>query len=189
MAGSAVLPLCSFSDIEAKLVRPLSDFEASYVDAWIAEASAQLRQAAPFDVDARMQMFKSGIPDPAALDPQLVAGVVATVIKNFLVNPVGAVTASETMGPYSQSHSYVNRYDKSGSDVRGRIQVTDADIDQLRPAVPAPIVGSFRVNMPRPELLVPGVIREGGPFGPRYGSVIIPDIANTDNGYEQEPPL
>jgi hypothetical protein len=177
-------PLCTSSDVEAKLVRPLSDFETAHIAAWIGEASAQLRQRAPFDIDARMALFTDNVPDPAALNPDLVAGVTATVVKRFLVNPDGAFSSSEGVGPYSRSASFVNRYDKSGSATVGAIQVTDADVEQLRPATPAPTVGSFRVNIPRPELLVPGVLREGSRFGPTYGSVIVPDIANTDSSPE-----
>lgn len=172
--------LCQPSDVIAKLVRPLSDFESTYVNAWIDEASAQLRQRAPFDIDARIAMFDSGVVSPAALDPVLVAGVVAGVVKNFLVNPEGFVTTSEATGPFSQSHSFVNRYDKSGSDVRGRIQVTDADVDQLRPAAPAESPFSFKVGIPQPGIVLPNALRPNAPFGAPSGPVAVPDPRYAD---------
>jgi hypothetical protein len=182
-------PLAQPSDV-ADIWRPLSTAETTQVTSLIAKASAKLRQKAPFDVDARITLFTTNPTAPTALDPTVVADVVATIVKRFMVNIDGVASSSEGVGPYSRSATYVNRYDKTGSDVRGAIQVTDSDIEQLRPAVPAPTVGTFRVNIPRPEVLVPYGRRTASPVsGQGYGSVIVPDVnAIPANGYESAPP-
>jgi hypothetical protein len=148
--------------------RPLSDAETTQVSNLIIKASAKLRFACPFDVDARIALFDANPQDPTALDPLIVSDVVAMIVKRFLVNPEGYATESETTGPFSRSATYVNRYDKTGSDVRGAIQVTDSDIDQLRPAVPSFVPSSFTYALPSPQVLIPGD-RLGGRPG------IVPD--------------
>lgn len=126
-------PLADTSDVEA-VWRPLQDTEVGQVTALIARASAKLRHAVPFDIDARIALYATDPTQPTALDPMVVADVVATIVKRFMVNIEGVASSSEGVGPYSRSATFVNRYDKTGSDVRGAIQVIDSDIDQLRPA-------------------------------------------------------
>lgn len=162
-------PLATPSDVE-DVWRPLTDTETSRVENLIAKASAKLRQACPFDVDDRIAQFNAGEATPTALDPQIVADLVATIVKRFLVNPEGAVTSTDTTGPLSHSRSFVFRYDKTGADTRGTIQVTDADVDQLRPAVPAPVASSFSYNIPAPQILVPG---DRTPTG---RPIVLPDV-------------
>lgn len=172
-------PFATPSDV-ADVWRPLSDAEQIQVSNLLVKASAKLRQACPFDVDERMAIFATDPTNPIALDPAIVADVVATVVKRFMVNPEGAFSSSEGVGPFSRSASFVNRYDKTGAATVGALQITESDIDQLRPAVPAQVPSTFKIDIPRPELLVPGMLRRNGPLGPTYGSVIVPDIASGD---------
>lgn len=175
-------PLAQASDV-ADIWRPLSTDETTRVTRLLAKASAKLRQKCPFDVDERIALFATDPDAEIALDPQIVADVVATVVKRFLVNPDGAASNSEGAGPYSRAATYVNRYDKTGSDVRGAIQFTESDIDQLRPAVPAQVASSFRVHVPEPQLLIPRAGRFNGPFGPGIGPIVVPDLVQ-DSGVE-----
>lgn len=142
-------PLAQPSDV-ADVWRPLTDAETAQVANLIAKASAKLRQLAPWDIDARIALSTSNPTNPMALQAEVVADVVATIVKRLLVNPDGVALSSETVGPFSRSQSYVNRYDKTGSDVRGALQVTDSDIDQLRPATQDFTPSTFRVGIPRP---------------------------------------
>jgi hypothetical protein len=169
-------PLAETSDV-ADLWRPLSDAETTRVARLIVKATAQLRQNCPFDIDERIELYTTDPTAPIALDPTLVADVVATVVKRFLVNVDGVASSSEGVGPYSRSATFVNRYDKSGSDVRGALQVTESDIDRLRPAVPAPAPFAFRVGVPEPQLLIQRGARGTGTFGSPIGPVVVPDFA------------
>lgn len=128
-------PLASVEDVEA-MWRPVSGADVNRVAALISTASAKLRQKAPFDIDARMLLFRNQPRDPIALDPAIVANVVATIVKRYLINQDGVASSTESAGPFAKSQTYVSRYDRTGSDVRGALQVVDADIDELRPSVP-----------------------------------------------------
>jgi hypothetical protein len=145
-------PLASTSDV-ADIWRPLSDAELLRVNNLIEKASAKLRHACPFNIDSRVDLFYDDPTNPAGLDPQIVADVVATIVKRFLVNVEGFASTSESVGPFTRSGTFVNRYDKTGSDVRGAIQVIDSDIDQLRPAVPTSQPSTIHMRLPRPELV------------------------------------
>lgn len=131
--------------------RPLSTAEVPRVTNLIEKASARLRQKCPFDIDERISLFYDDSKAPTALDPAIVADVVATIVKRFLVNIEGAAASNESTGPFSKSTTWVNRYDKTGSDVRGAIEVTESDIDQLRPATPPELGGTIRLRSPHYE--------------------------------------
>jgi hypothetical protein len=148
----------------------------------IVKASARLRQQCPFNVDDRIALFSTDPTNPIALNPDLVADLVATKVKNFLINPDGVATASDTAGPFSHSATFVNRYDKTGSDIRGSLQFTDSDIEQIRPAVPFTAPSSFKIGVPDPQILIPGYLtgRRGGLPGV---AEVIPDVY-PDRGVE-----
>lgn len=170
-------PLATPDDV-ADVWRPLLDTETAQVANLIRKASAKLRHACPFDVDARIALFTTDPENVQALDPDVVADVVATIVKRFLVNREGVASQSQGVGPFSKSATYVNRYDKTGSDVRGAIQIIDSDIEQLRPAVPAQTPTSFEVGIPDPRILVPrGGYAGQGRIGIGLPAVILPDIA------------
>jgi hypothetical protein len=165
-------PLATPEDV-ADTWRPLTPAETGRVMSLIEKASAKLRHECPFDIDERVGLFSTDPTAPTALDPLVVADVVATIVKRFLANPEGFASTSEGDGPFSRSGTFVNRYDKSGSDVRGAIQVTPSDIAQLRPAVPTVVARSFRVNVPAPQILLTrGLGSRDGALGP----VVIPDV-------------
>jgi hypothetical protein len=176
----ATTPLATPDDVVA-VWRPLTtDDEWQQVETLITKASAKLRQACPFDIDERIAQWAVDPTVTVALDPVVVADVVATVVKRFLVNVEGVASSSETVGPYSRSATFVNRYDKTGSDVRGAIQITESDIDQLRPKVPAVLPSTFSTGVPHPEILVPSRGRRNGdpldPFTGGAGPFIVPDF-------------
>lgn len=174
-------PLANPQDV-ADVWRPLSDSDIEQVYSLIGKASAKLRQTCPFDIDARMALFATAPTALTALDPVIVADVVATVVKRFLVNREGVASYTDGTGPYTHSAMLVNRYDKTGSDVRGAIQIIESDINQLRPAVPAPLASTFRVRTPRPRILVPGMGHRGR-YGRGYGPAVIPDYQLGDPYY------
>jgi hypothetical protein len=180
--SSSDYPFADPDDV-ADIWRPLTTDERVRVSNLIDKAAARLIQKCPFDLDARIALFQADSTDPAALDPLIVADVVATVVKRFLVNPDGFASASEAAGPFSRSGTYVNRYDKTGTDVRGSLQVTEADIEQLRPAVPATVASSFRVGIPRPKILIPQGGRVVGRIPIGFPPIIIPDV-DPDAGAE-----
>jgi len=147
-------PFADASDV-ADLWSSYTAADEQRVASLIEKAAAKLVHVCPFNLDERIALFATTPAAPTALDPSVVADVVAQIVKRFLVNQDGFASSSEAAGPFSRSGTYVNRYDKTGSDVRGAIQVTESDIDQLRPAVPAAVASSFRYRVPRPKILVP----------------------------------
>jgi hypothetical protein len=143
-------PFADPTDVEA-IWRPLSQAETAQVEALLIRASAKLRQKCPFNIDARIALYFADSTEATALDPLIVADVTANIVKRFMVNIEGFASTSETMGPFARSGTFVNRYDKTGSDVRGAIQVIDSDIDQLRPAVAASMPATIKLPLPRPS--------------------------------------
>jgi hypothetical protein len=133
-------PLCSLEDIEDAW-RPLTDeVERTRALRLIVKASAQLRQRRP-NIDARLLLPAD---DPMHLDWSLVADVVATAVKDFLVNPGGIASTTETVGPYSQSQSYASRSD---SDPRGVLLFDEVSLSKLDPVIPS-VYGSVRLGTP-----------------------------------------
>jgi hypothetical protein len=97
-------PLASIEDVTL-MYTPLAGADQPTLDqitGLIQKASAILRQRIPW-VDDRIARFGIDPTDVGGLDPVLVADVVATMIKRFLVNQSGATNQSETVGPYSHS--------------------------------------------------------------------------------------
>jgi len=134
--------LAELGDLE-DMWRPLSDDEKPRALNLLEKASGLLRQKTRQTIDTRIGLFTTDPTDPRAVDPQVVATVVATVVKRFLSNVDGAASTTETAGPFSKSTAYVLRGDKN--DVRGELVVTDQDIEALAPEVPAQ-VGSMKVG-------------------------------------------
>lgn len=137
MAESLAIP----DDLADLLMRPLADAETLVVTRLLAKASALLRQAMP-GIDDRIALYPG--PDPRALDPTLVANVVATIVKRLSDNPQGAASKSETVGPYSASFTFAAQGETA---TRGELQVTQSDLDALRPAGrTSQRVGSIRLR-------------------------------------------
>lgn len=119
--------LADTSDVETALLRPLTDNEQTYVPGLIDQASQLLRAAMP-SVDARLAAS-----DGTALDPLAVAAVVAGVVKRYMVNPTGAASTSEGMGPFSQTVSFTS-YGKSAGGTTGTLAITRDDLAALAPS-------------------------------------------------------
>lgn len=124
-------PLAQPSDVE-DLWRPLAADETARVSSLIAKASALLRQIVPA-VDERIGLFQTDPSSPRALDPILVADVVATAVKNFVNNPSGVATETESVGPYSHSTSFLARGEKSNP--AGQLMYTQELLDRLQPGL------------------------------------------------------
>lgn len=150
-------PLATPADL-ADMWRPLADSETARAERLIVKASAMLRQNAPKapSIDQRIALFATDPNSLQALDPDLVATVVATIVKRFISNVDGAVSQTESVSGYSKSTSWALRGDK---DIRGEMQITEADLDKLRPYQPLAQIGSIRI---RPAMAPP-------PFG-AYGA-------------------
>ena len=130
--------LATRADVEAVLLRPLTDTERLFVDRLIDKASARLRQATKRSVDHRLELHALDPANPLALDPVVVADVVGTVVARFIANPDGATTRSQTAGVYAESVTYATRGgDKA--EVRGQLVVTESDLAALAAPVPAQV--------------------------------------------------
>lgn len=147
--------LAVLQDLE-DIWRPITDTtEIALYGRLLDKASALLRAKAP-NLDDRLTA--------ATLDPVVVATVVAQIVKRYAVNPDGVSTKSQTVGPYSESKSYVDRYEGTdgSASMRGGLQVTKTDLDALRPEVTAAQIGTIRVHA--------GM----APVRGRYGTVGLP---------------
>jgi len=120
----SVPPLAFPSDLE-DMWRPLSPAETVRAAALLEKSSALLRQALPA-LDVRIARFQADPSDLGGLDPVTVATVVATMTKRFLSNVQGV--ASEGVGPYNVTYAI-----RGEKDVRGELQVTQVDLDALKP--------------------------------------------------------
>lgn len=123
--------LAVYGDVE-DIWRPLTADQQERATKLIAKASALLRWACPFDVDARIALSASEPDNPQALDSAIVATVVAGIVKRVMVNPDGAASSSETAGPFSKTANFVGQHDSAGGQDRSGLTVTAADIDALR---------------------------------------------------------
>lgn len=133
--AAAVEPLATPADVQLllQLLPPSQrpDISDDNLKSLIKVASSRLRNRVP-SVDARIALWQTTPGVQGALDPDLVANVVATMVKRAVTNPSGAssVTDQETVGPYSRSttSSFSNG---QGSTPVGEIVVTDADLIAL----------------------------------------------------------
>lgn len=115
-------PLAQLADVEA-VWRPVVDAQqVAQVSHLILLASAKVR-ALVTNLDARTVLPEG---DALRLDPVLVAGVVANIVKRVLVNPDGLQSSTRTVGPYSESQTH------GASEPRGLV-VTPEDLAELLP--------------------------------------------------------
>lgn len=121
--------------------RPLTAEETIRAENLLPKASALLRQETPFNIDERIALYETDPTDPKALDPLVVADVVATIVKRVMVNPDGTASESQTIGPYSKSRSF----GKDGQ-ANGGLTVTAADVDRLLPAADPPAASTIRLR-------------------------------------------
>lgn len=156
-------PLASPDDVEAALLRPLTDTEVDYVPTLIGQASALLRTAAP-SIDDRIARYEADPTDLSGVSSATVATVVAGVVKKYLINPQGIASTSTTTGPYNESVSYALRSEK---EERGVLQITAGDLRTLFPNRKRLRAGSIRM---RPGL-APRPVGHYGPY-PTLGVAI-----------------
>jgi hypothetical protein len=140
--------LTSSGAVQAALLRPLTVDEAAIIDGVIDLASTKLRGKLP-TVDDRIAAWSQSPRPATALDPELVAAVLAGVIKRALLNPKGLWSTSETDGDYSISETYPAARGGADVDNAGGITITDADLAELAPAVTV-LPATVRLNLPRP---------------------------------------
>lgn len=139
-------PLAAATDV-ADIWRPLSTSETEQVENLIVKASALLRAKVPFDVDERLGLFTTDPTNVDALDPVVVASVVAGIVKRVMVNRDSVVSKTETTGPYSQSQTFVVR--GAGDVDLGTLVVLPADLDALRPRLGFQKPFTIRTRPPR----------------------------------------
>lgn len=133
------------SDVETALVRPLTSTESQYVDGLCDQAITKLRSALR-SIDARVAAYEADKDAPNGIDPALVTTVLAHVVKRVLVNPQGAWSATQAIGPKSQSMTFSgDRSGGAGTQAPGALAITPVDLEQ--------IVGQHR------GFVAPGTIR------------------------------
>lgn len=178
------LPLCRTDDVEDSW-RPLATEEVPRVLRLIEKASAQLRQTMPA-LDDRLALFQTAPSARMALDPILVADVVATAVKDYLGNPNGAASETETVGPYSHSLSYVLRGEKGPP--RGVLGFSPALLAKLEPTVP--LSESSQSIRTQPALAPWPLGRYGGPnpYGSDYPDTIRPAVYGADDTLDASQP-
>jgi hypothetical protein len=146
--------LTSKGDVEAALVRPLTDLENDYIERLITEASSKLLDRMP-NLQDRIDAWTDTPRPRSALSPTLVSSVLAEVIKRRLVNPRGLWSKSEAAGPYSGSETYPGARGGDGAALSpGRLEITAEDIAELNKA-------STRVQLPRSARLHAGLAPGG----------------------------
>lgn len=136
------------TDVETALVRPLTSTEQQFIDGLCNQAIVKLR-AALRNVDARVAAFEADSTAAIGIDPAVVTAVLAGVVKRVLVNPQGAWSATQSIGPKSQSITFSgDRGGDAGVRAPGVLAITAADIEQ--------IIGAHR------GFVAPSTIRMGG---------------------------
>lgn len=143
----ATTPLAKVSDVEDLWQRTITDqTQVDRVQNLLAKASALLRQKMP-SVDDRVAAFTTSPTDPSALDPDVVATVVAGAVKRYLVNPDGVTSENVSLGGASKATSYVLRGMKDTDQQLGALTITPADLATLRaPQARTPMFGTIRTH-------------------------------------------
>lgn len=132
--------LADLEDLQQLLPTPIKDADADRLTGLLMRASALVRQKAPHTD----QRIANGL-----LDPLVASTVVAGIVKRMILNPDGASSKTVSTGPYSTSVSYVDRYEGADGSlaIRGSLQVTKGDLDQLRPVpTAASRIGSIKLR-------------------------------------------
>lgn len=129
------------TDVEASLLRPLTDSEQTYLPFLIEQASSLLRVRIS-DIDARLDLFTAG--KTRGIDPQVVTTVLATAIARFLRNPDGSTSVSQAVGPYSTTRSTQGASDS----MVGAVTITDSDVAAI---LPNPLFSPARTIKTRPQ--------------------------------------
>jgi hypothetical protein len=115
------------------MLRPLTSEESSAADYLMTTVSAMLRSAMR-SIDSRIAAFEADATDPAGIDPQVVAAMLAGVIKRTLDNPRGLWSRSESSGPYSESETYPGVRGGDGAGEALGLTITASDLAKLNPS-------------------------------------------------------
>ena len=115
------------------MLRPLTSDESTAAD-YLMVAASQMLRTAMRTIDARIAAYAADATDPAGIDPQVVAAMLAGVIKRTLDNPRGLWSRSESTGPYSESETYPGvRGGESAGEAPGLV-ITPSDLAKLNPS-------------------------------------------------------
>lgn len=123
------MPFITQGDVEARLLRPLTTTEATYIDALITQATDAISAA----VDKTTDWSDELDPVPAAI-----TALCVTLVTRVLLNPAGAQSTSETLGSHQYSASY-------GAGTAG-LTLTTAERLEARRAVYGSTTGSARLG-------------------------------------------
>lgn len=115
------------------MLRPLTSDESNAAPYLMTTASQMLRTAMR-TIDKRIAAFDADATDPAGIDPQVVAAVLAGVIKRTLDNPRGLWSRSESSGPYSESETYPGIRGGDGAGEALGLTITASDLAKLNPS-------------------------------------------------------
>ena len=132
-------------DVEAALLRPLTDSEKTYLPTLITQADSLLRARIP-DIDDRITAFNNSA--ARGIDPAVVTAVLAGAIARFLRNPDGATSISRGIGPYSTTRSYSGSTQGPSPSAVGALEITDDDVAAI---LPKPMFSPGRTIKTRPR--------------------------------------
>lgn len=121
-------PFATAADLA--VVYPIASGDEAQASTWLGYASAVIRKSFP-DIDTRIANDQ--------LDPDLAKLVCIEMVKRILANPDGAMTVSQTSGPFAITKGF-------GSLSVGDLALTQAEIDLLSPPTTTVGVGSFQVK-------------------------------------------
>jgi hypothetical protein len=123
-------PLVEQSHVEAVLLRSLTTTEAQFINTLCEQASALLR-VRRHTIDTRIALWDTSPDEPTAVNPDVVAAMLATVIKRAMVNPRGLWSTSETDGDYSYSETYPGQRSGTDGGTPGEIVIVDSDLAKI----------------------------------------------------------
>jgi hypothetical protein len=136
-------PLAIADDV-ADIWRPLSSAEAARAASLCTKASILLRSEVP-SVDDRIDLYATAPTDPAALPAEVVANVVAGMVKRVMVNSDGVRSKSESAGPFARSMTFVESTAAAPATM-GELEVTESDLAKLTPRTPRNQMSSIRIS-------------------------------------------
>lgn len=135
--------LVTQGDVEAALLRPLTDTEKPYIATLISQASSRLRGRIR-NLDDRIAAYEADTAAVGGIDPDRVASVLAGVLKRYMVNPEGAASRSETTGPESASVSFASYGKAIGG--TGVLTISQQDVDDVLARAKRTRPGSIKVR-------------------------------------------
>lgn len=136
--------LVSYVDVQTALLRPLTDAEMEFVPDLCKQASSKLRTAHPA-IDTRLASYATDATIPGGVSPETVASMLAGVIKRVITNPTGAVSRTQSTGPYSESETYAGN--RGNGEAPGGLVITASDLAQLAPMRAGYVPGTIRTRM------------------------------------------